>query len=63
MAGSASAAAAAAIVGMEESDSTCQLLILGTPPSDRERQTVRGGRQKRPTSGTSLLDILSKRKG
>lgn len=34
----AGSAAAAAVVGMEESDSTCQLLILGTPPSDRQRE-------------------------
>ena len=43
----AGSSAAAAVVGMEESDSTCQLLILGTPPSDRERQTVKGGRSDR----------------
>ena len=54
----AGSSAAAAVVGMEESDSTCQLLILGTPPSDREREREReretveagtGGGYKRPS--------------
>ena len=40
----AGSSAAAAVVGMEESDSTCQLLILGTTPSDRERERERDRR-------------------
>ena len=65
----AGSSAAAAVVGMEESDSTCQLLILGTPPSDRERERER--ERERPSrqgrgEGTSdraeLLSSILKRK-
>ena len=63
----AGSSAAAAVVGMEESDSTCQLLILGTPPSDRERERERErpsrqGRGEGTSDRAELLSSILKRK-
>ena len=55
----AGSSAAAAVVGMEESDSTCQLLILGTPPSDRERERERPSRQGRGEGTSDRAELLS----